>query len=410
MLTYLRMRGNTVEAIVAKLEIAKPILIRYILYSLALVESFALPKLIDEYNYSQYEYYKNFIFIFPYFLLGAHNGYVYLKYSLKVDYYQQLFTIGIIFLLIISCIFSVLFSNLAILLPLLITGLYTISEQYLKIQRRFTIIFLFKPLLSIITVLIAWIYIKQDSISYNYLLFISFNLTFVIWYILCPIKKGAFPFEKYLQICRFTFLRYGYLIKVYFTGVLAHLLFTLLIFFERYYIEKYYPNELASYSFAFNLSQIVVMILGAISYITSVELGEKMDNLNKTKLKMQFNKATFAYAIFFILFLLFVYFIIPFYNNFENLFAITAIITYAKGFFFLVGTISHLVGYFGFNTLMLKGLSLLFIIEAIIVYALISLEAPLLTLLMIDSCVLLIYSFFLLNIVFNKVKYKTESN
>ena len=82
------MLTNIYLSITNKFQNIKPIFTRYILYSFALIESFTLPKLIDEYNYSQYEYYKNFIFIFPSILLGAYSGYVQLKYVYKVDYYK----------------------------------------------------------------------------------------------------------------------------------------------------------------------------------------------------------------------------------------------------------------------------------------------------------------------------------
>lgn len=260
-----------------KLEFVKSVFIRYFLYSFALIESFSLPKLINTHDYSQYEYYKNFIFIFPYFLLGAHSGYVYLRYSFKVDYYKQLFSIGLLVILFLACIFCAFFQNFFLLLPLIILGIYTISEQYLKIQRKFIIIFLFKPLLSVITVAISYFVLVTGSlaITYNELILISFSGAFLIWLLLCPDKVNAFPISAIVSISRFTIIRYGYMVKVYFTGVLTSLLMSALIFFERYFTEKYFPESIGTYSFAFNLSQIIVVMLSAISYITSVELGEK---------------------------------------------------------------------------------------------------------------------------------------
>lgn len=400
------------SSLLEKFESVKSIFIRYFLYSFALIESFTLPKLINAHDYSQYEYYKNFIFIFPYFLLGAHSGYVYLRYSSKVDYYQQLFSIGLLVTLLFSFVFSIFFKNAFLVLPLVIIGVYTISEQYLKIHRKFVTIFLFKPLLSVITVGVAYFFLFTDAIniSYNELITFSFGGAFLIWFILCPDKKKSFPIQKFKDIKRITIMRYGYMVKVYFTGVLTSLLMSALIFFERYFTEKYYPESIASYSFAFNLSQIVVVLLSAVSYITSVELGERKDNINRSLLKKQFIKATGIYMIFLVFFTLFLYFINPYYSEFNDLIKITLLITYAKGLFYLVGTVSHLAVYHGHNTRMLKGLLLFSVLEITIIYLLILLNSSLPTLLLIDSIFLLLYSVYILNIVFNKIPYASATN
>lgn len=110
------------------------------------------------------------------------------------------------------------------------------------------------------------------------------------------------------------------------------------------------------------------------------------------------------------LFTLLLYFIKPYYYEFNDLIIITLLVTYAKGFFYLVGTISHLAVYHGHNTLMFKGLSLLSVLEITLVFSLIFLGAPLHTLLFIDSLFLLAYSVYTLNIVFNKIPYASAPN
>lgn len=403
---------KVLQSFQTKFSSVKSIFIRYFLYGFALIESFALPKLIDNHNYSQYEYYKNFIFIFPYFLLGAHSGYVYLKYSFKVDYYRQLFSIGILITFFLAGAFALIFQKSIILLPLIIIGIYTISEQYLKIRKRYAIIFLFKPLLSVITVGLAssFLYFNSHYIEFEKLIIISFSLACLIWVLLCKDKAITFPFNAIRSISRFTALRYGFMVKVYFTGVLGSLMLSALIFFERYFTEKYYPETIATYSFAFNLSQIIVVALSAISYITSVELGEKKDIINIKRLKSQFVKAAASYAGFMFLFTVFLYLITPFYPEFNNLATTTLLITYAKGFFYLVGTVSHLAVYHGYNTRMFKGLLLFSILEVTLIMVLVQLGTPLPTLLFIDSIILISYSFYILDIVFNRIQYSGELN
>lgn len=381
---------------------------RYSLYSVAIVESFFLPKLVSNYSYSQFEYYKNLIFIFPIFLLGSYGGFTYLKYVHRVDYYNQLFQIGLLLSIALSVIGSIFLQNFYLLIPFLVFNIYTIAEQRLKVDRKFFEVFAFKPILSVCSILFAIVfyYLYPDSYDHNWALLFTFSVSFILWVAVFDISKIAFPFNFVLK--KFKLLRYTLMVKVILTNILASFVFSLIIFFERYFVKEYYSDYLPTYSFAFNLSQIIAVLLSAVSYITSVELGERILSINKEKLVSNFKKACYSFIILFILFMIFVYAIHFYYPKFENLQTITFIISYSKGFFFLVSTVSHLAVYHNYNTKMFLFILKLSILNILLVYILIYFKTNIFTLLAIDSVFVVIYSVYILNIVFNKISYSTN--
>ncbi|MPR35416.1 hypothetical protein [Salmonirosea aquatica] len=393
------------ETLFSKKDILITLFTRYSLYSIAIIESFLLPRLIDTDSFSKFEYYKNFIFIFPNFLLGSYSGYIYLKYVKNVDYYKQLFQIGSIISLLLACLGTIVFQNFYLFIPFLVFNIYTLAEQKLKIERKFIPIFVFKPILSILSVSIAvfaYLY-YPNSYNYNWSLLGVFGIGFLLWVSILRFKSALFPLQ--FSLSKIMMLRYILMVRVIVTGVLASFLYSLLIFFERFYIKEYYADYLPTYSMAFNLTQIIAVLISAISYVSSVELGEKIATINKDKLINNFKNAFYLFVLFFIIFMVFVYSINPYYKQFEYLNTITFILSYSKGFFFLVGTISHLAVYNNFNTKMFLFLLRISIINVILIYILIFFNSTVFVLLILDSIFIIIYSLYILNIVFNKVHY-----
>ncbi len=381
------------------------VLIRYLFYGIASVESFLLPLFFKGEIYANFEYYKNFIFIMPNFLLGSYSGFIFLKYSHKVDYFKQLVSVGYVVSAITAVIMSLFIQNFYLLIPFIIINIYTLIEQWLKVERNFIAAFAFKPIYSILSILFAFLITSytQFVINPSLSLCVLFSLTFVSWLFLCKIPKEAFIPD--FKISKFTVLRYAFMVKVIVSGVMASFLFSILLFFERFYVNKYYHDVLPSYSMAFNLSQIIVVILSAISYVSSVNLGESKDTMEKKKLLHSFKVAVSTYFMMFIGFIGFIYFISSFYKQFNDLVLITAIVTFGKGFYFLTGIFSPLAVYHGFNNNMFRFLLLLFIINISLIFFLIFLKLNLFILLLIDSFFIIIYALYMLHLVFNKIKY-----
>lgn len=393
------------EIILTRKSVLVTLLTRYSLYSVAIVESFLLPKLIDSYNYSQFEYYKNFVFLFPNFLLGSYSGYVYFKYVNGVDYYRQLFQIGSVITLVLAIVGSILLQNFFLAVPFIVINLFTLSEQKLKVERRFTPIFAFKPILSILSLSLAALSFFYTPIvySYDWGIFIIFGMGFIFW--ASTFRLGYRDFPVSIHFNKITFLRYISMVKIILTGILASFLFSIMIFFERYYVKEYYSEFLPTYSLAFNFSQIIAVLLSAVSYITSVELGERVKNIDRQKLIENFRIAIYVFVLLLAMFTLFIYFVQPFYPSFEYLRSITFIITYSKGFFFLIGTISHLAVYNDFNTKMFLFLLKISFINIVFIYGLIYLNTNILILLVVDSIFVILYSIYILHIVFNRINF-----
>ena len=104
-----------------------------------------------------------------------------------------------------------------------------------------------------------------------------------------------------------TFMRYIYLVKVIASGVLATLLYSGLTFFERDCVDRYFPQYLPTYSMAYRLSQIAVVLLSAVSYVSTVELGENKNIIKRYQVKKYLKMACIGYFVVLILLMSFTY-------------------------------------------------------------------------------------------------------
>ena len=382
------------------------ILARYFLYSFGLIDSLFLPKLIDQGLYGEYEYYKNAIFLFPNLMLGAYTGYMYIKYSKGYDFYISLFKIGFLLSFIFGVIICLILRNFYLLVPLILINLYVIIEQGLKVRKKYIEIFLFKPLLSIIILifgLISFYYYRID-IDSSLLILMVFSIAFLVW---LPFVRSVVPNQIFSRITKFQIRKYYYLVNKIFTGTLASFVFGLLIFLERFIIEKYYSAFLAEYSFVFNMSQIMVIILSVFSYISSVEFGEKINSLDKTFLIKDFKKSLSYFLIFYGVYLIGIFGISFLYPEFSNVLWMTALLAISKGFFFFVGIYSPIAVYKHFNTNMLITVSIIFGLNIGIGHLIALNGGSLLLLLVVDALLIILYSIYILDIVFRRVDYSS---
>ncbi|RYU92897.1 hypothetical protein [Emticicia agri] len=384
----------------------KAIFLRYLLYAFGVIDSLIVPILLKNQpdTYSNIEYLKNAIYLFPNILLGSYSGYTYIKYNKGVDLFNVLFKIGFISSFFLAIITGIIINNYVIIFPLLFINLYTIIEQRLKVDKKFSLAFMFKPLLAIFSILIAFLNYKFTlAIHYNFFILLTFSLAFFSWSI--PSRQYFFFDSSFFKIKRIELLKYLLLIKKIFTGVLASLVLGVLIFSERYIVEKFYPGYLATYSFAFNLSQIIVVLISAFSYLSNIYLGEKINNIDKNKLKSQLKVSTIGYLALFIFFSITVVLIRPLYGHFDNLIVITLLVTIGKGYYYITGIFSPIAVYKDYNTKMLITITSIFICNVSITFILGMQAVPLITILIIDSLFILSYAFYVLDIVFRRISY-----
>jgi len=374
---------------------------RYLLYVIIAAEVLILPKLLEETTYADYEYLKNLVFMAPYALFGSYSGFIYLKYTYKKDFFGVLFTSGIFFSLIIGSVLSIYFRNIYFLLIVMSINLFTILEQRLKVDNKFIVAFSFKPILSILVLLSAWIAMQLSfDISPILLLSLSVILGFVIWMIISK-SYGSFHAQK---IEKKLFLRYFILVKKGLPINLATVFLSFFLFTDRFFIDKYYPDYLGTYSFGFNVSQILVLALTTIGYVSAIKIGEIKEELSKEKLKKTFKYALLIYIIMLIGLVCGLFILKEFYS-FDGLILITLLLSYSKGFYFLLGIISSVVFYFNYQILSLKIIALIFSVNVLTSFMIIGAGYSVYYLLAMSSLLLLLYSLTVLYIIFVKIDY-----
>ncbi|WP_341226357.1 hypothetical protein [uncultured Arcticibacterium sp.] len=388
------------------LEHGKTIVFRYFLYGIGIIEGLALPYfLVDAPNlYSDIEYYKNAILLFPNVLLGSYNGYTYVKYNYGIDYFPALLKIGLVSSVIVAAVLGFSVNLPFLIFPLIFINLFTVIEQRLRVEKKFNLAFAFKPVLAFFSMVLAFIYFKFDvNVTFDKFIFFTFLISFVLWFLLSS------RFINYsgisLKISRKDLIKYYVLVKKIFTSLLATIVVGLLIFFERYLVGKYYSVELPTYTFGFKLSQIIVVLISSFSYLSNIFFGEKINLLNRNSLLKQLKVSLLSYSVLLIAFSLFLVIITPLYPQFNDILFVTLSIAAFKGFFFLTGIFSPIAVYKDFNNKLLIAITIISIINVSIALFIAINQFSIYLLFFVDGICISLYSLFILNIVFRKVKY-----
>lgn len=388
-----------------QIEVIKPLIGRYLLYGVGLLDVLLLPKLLSPITYGEFEYIKNLVFLFPNALLGIYSGYVYIKYVKQIDTFDTIARIGIIHTVVLSLIVGFLMNNFFIIIPLVIINLYTLIEQKLKVEKYFITIFSYKPLLSIAIVLLASGIILPKSSNANELLFGSFALSFGLWMILVRRTKVQIM-PKTHPITRFEIKKYAFIIKKIISSVLVSTILSLFFFSERYFVEKYYGEEIGVYSFGYNLCQIMIVLINSLAYISTVQWGEQVHELVYSKVRKSLQRILLGYTILFILYMLSIFLISPFYQEFKNLLSYVTLISFSKGLYFAIGILTPILVYKDFNNQMFLGSLLLLVFSFILNFYVVSVNFSFITLLLINNACLIIYTTYVIYLLIRRVQYQ----
>lgn len=361
--------------------------------------------------YGQLEYYKNLIFLFPNILFGAYGGYVFVKYTTKKDHFDALLIIGSIITAIVTIAICVIQQNFYLAVPLISINLFVIIEQKLKVNKKYIRAFLFKPLLAIFTLVLGLlIFLNISPIEYDVhtYIFCTFSMTIITWLFL--VRKYLIEINYDLSLLRNYFITFVSLIKSFGTGSLAGFVLLLWFFFERHIIRTYFSDNLAEYSFSFNLTQILVIVLSVFSYLSTVEYGEKFNELTKQEVTSTFRKYFLVYVIFLLVYLFSIKLVSNFYNDFSNLYQIVSILCFSKGIYFFIGIFNPILIYKGFNNKILFSITTFFLINVFLVYLSIFNEMNLFFILILNASLIFLYSLFLLYNLIYKVNYVLSNN
>lgn len=247
------------------------------------MEVVLLPLLLSNNSYAELEFIKSISLLGPYALLGSFSGYIYNKYTLKSDTYEELFFWGALSGIIGGLIFGFYYNSWIVVFLFFINAISLLQEKKLQVSGNFFLSILFKPFFSFFLLIIIIIhnYSKFDEKNVSVSLLISYLLAYFTWTFLCFKKSGIVlviykvsSFNKSIKIY-FNLIRNGFLIN------LSTILLSFYIFNLRIFIKDYSPSHLSSFSLASNFAQFVFLGINTVGYILTVKIGEQIETVNK---------------------------------------------------------------------------------------------------------------------------------
>ena len=270
----------------------KTFFFRYFSYAFIALDILLLPILFSKTEYGEFEFIRAIIGLSPYILLGSFSGYLYYKYSEGSDFYNELLMGGMIIAGSISLIYSLYRQNFTYFSPLICFPLSVIIEKRFQVLRQFTLSFIFKPLLSIIIVILAF----SKIFSLNIIIIFSYPIALILWIIIGYFFVGNEIFPSKLFSYRLfstykTLINKGFLINV------STILLAIFSFYDRYIVSKYFSYLLPSFSLAYNFAQIIYVGIGTISLIYTIQIGENIRNLDKAAIIELQKKSILIYFV-----------------------------------------------------------------------------------------------------------------
>ncbi|WP_152084870.1 hypothetical protein [Pseudoalteromonas sp. A25] len=343
------------------------IIFRYAMYSLIALEVMVVPKILPGSDYSELEYYKFIIFMFPFLLVGAHSGYMYFRFTEKEDRFNTLVIFGALQLGLFALAFGLMTQNIFYAIAGLFMGMMVVIEQRVQVEKLFTLALAGKPLISVFLVLVAYLSWGGFSPQLDPSQILSFSviLGFLAWTaIVVYFIKHTTSFQE-----GFEFSKYIDLIKKGFSINVATILLMMTFFLDRYITKQYYPESLASYSFSYNIIQFVILALTTIGYVNTVKVGEKFDELSFSVL---INKLVYTYKVFVVILALFFVFlyVIKFFYTFEGFLTLSVIMSIFFGNFFCVNSVASIALYKGFQNKAAFFLACIFAVNVLLSYLL----------------------------------------
>lgn len=319
---------------------------RYFFYGFIALEIVFIPNLLSDNDYGNLEYVKYLSNVLPLILLGAHSGYMHKYYAEKVDYFKSLITCGLIVLLISGLISAYLSANLVYAFSTLSVGLSFILEKRLLIRNKYTLAILYKPLLSVILVIVVFLF-KRIAGEYNsnVVLSTAYALSIGLFFIL--IRKHLGLRNVNFISNKSIFSSYLNLVKKGLPLNLATIVFTLFVFSDRYFIKEYFQDALPSYSLSFNFAQLVVIGLSSVGLLTSVQIGESLNNIVQGDILKILKKSSVIFLILSFGGMTSLWMYNSHFSFFEDVIYLYLIISLLNSSFFIFGSVSSLIFYRG---------------------------------------------------------------
>lgn len=283
--------------------------------------SLLLPKILSTNDYGLFKLFSLYITYISLLGLGFIDG-IFIFYSGqqysnidkdKIKNYSAFIIIYSLFLTIIGVIISFLFIkdnsykfifislSLEIFLTLTI-GYLQIFSQAIQRFREYSIRLILKSILTLLSILTLFI-LYYNGVSINYIIYIIIyniiNLLLLIWYLFTYKEIISISFKRVIKNKNIIFE----LCKIGFPVMLASVCTSLILSFDRQFVSFLFPptesTVYAEYSFAYSLLQLFTVATTAVGVI----IFPKMKNVANLNLSESYTKMTNTLEI--VMFLLF---------------------------------------------------------------------------------------------------------
>jgi hypothetical protein len=254
----------------------KFLLSRYTVYFFLGIEIIILPFLLPEKKfYGELEYYKSYISLIPLFLMGVHSGYLRCYYVLEKDYSTALVIGGFLLLVPLSFFGAMYFDYFILFFSAVTTGLAVFTEKIYQKKNMFLFGIMFKPIFAIINITLLYINFRVYHYTSDVIFLMSLaNIIALFLYIYPSIKDWLKPISLPVILVQLRVLiREGFWLNIGTASIV------LIMFTDRTYLKNNFPTELSDYSLAFSVAQVLFLLFSSFSYISEVELGEKLKSI-----------------------------------------------------------------------------------------------------------------------------------
>ncbi len=362
-------------------------------------------------EFGDIEYMKAFVSLSPYILIGSHSGYIYIKFKENNDYFESLFLIGLINIVILSIGYVIYFNNYTYFLPVLSFCLSFIFEKRLQSQNHLLLSVLYKPIFSIVILGIVYLEmfrIEDGSINIDKTISVSYFLALVLWIVISFSFVGLKLFPNFETDKRlYFFLLIKKFIKLIKKGFLINISTIILsgyLFIDRFYVKEYNFEFLPVYSLAFNFAQIVFIGINTLAYSSLVKIGEDLKIINKEYVS---DLLKHSFKMFFILLLVSFFFVLGyclFIKKYDYLIEVYAVISIFLGAYYTISIVTPVLIYFDKMLHSTFFLGLIFFSSLVISEFLVEKQFSWLTILIKSGILLLLSAIYNLFLIFKKIE------
>lgn len=249
------------------------IIVRLLSFFIIGFETFFGAKIVGVENYGLIEYEKQLINLASILLLGVHSGYGfhYYKNDKKANP-NNFILVGILHSFIVFVLISLSLRNDVFSFGIVFYLISFFLEQILKINNKFNLAILYKPILSVLLIGYYASYFFYNSFVFSFRIDLNIIYLLAFFFFLIVVYNNLFK----VKLDRLDFKSYFQYFKTGFEPNLTTSFIAVFFFIDRFIIEKYFNDQLGLYSIAYNFSYISFLLATSVSYVTTIKFGERI--------------------------------------------------------------------------------------------------------------------------------------